>query len=173
MPLLRVDPLKGTTGSRVTPDDMVRTYSGAQVIKFSAGNQTLVGVGVHAITLNALQEDVGGWHDVGTPNVFTVPEGVTRVSVYAGIKIAGNLGAADKIALEVTQNGLVVTPPFGVGSYRLAFGFFGTWTVTTPAIPVVTGDVFALQVNIIIMAAATMLIVQSFGTTLALEAVTC
>lgn len=173
MSLLKVGPLKGTTGSRVTPGDMVRAYSGAKLIKFGSGNQTLVGVGAHAITLNNIAEDIGGWHDVGTPNVLTVPDGVTRVSAYAGIKTAGGLSAADLVLLEVTQNGATVTPPFGVAAYRLSSGFFGTWTLTTPAVPVVAGDVFALQVNIVVMAAASLIVIQSPGVTLALEAVTC
>jgi len=152
---------------------MTRTYSGARISNVGQGNQTLFGQGIHIITFGAAAEDIGGWFDAGSPNQLTVPEGVTRVTAYGSFKMAGGFLATDLLSMEITRNGVVITPSHGGGAYRLSTGFFGTWTMTTPAILAVEDDIFQLRLNAKVFAGVSLTILASLTTTLAVEAVVC
>lgn len=176
--LLRVKPLRGTDGSRVWPSDMTRTYRGARMHLAVATDPVFVGTGTFAIPLGTVDEDIGGWHSGGSPDLFTVPTGVSRVQVTTTAQFFAVFGASDIVVIEVVKNGSLLSPEFSGCAYQAAAGtggadFLNTWRQQTQSIPVVAGDTFSLQMQIVVLTPASLTVVGGVATGLAIEAVTC
>lgn len=67
-------------------------------------NQAISAASNSIVTWDTEVADVGGWFDLGTPNRFTVPLGVNRIRVTAGLK---GSNVANQFVTAIWKNGSV------------------------------------------------------------------
>lgn len=89
--------------------------------------------------------DTDGWHDNATNNSrLTVPSGVTKVNVWATIRVTSGT-AGDLLQANLAQNGTTLytadRPLFDSAGIAVSNIFFG-------GVPCVAGDYFELQITI-------------------------
>ena len=88
----------------------------------------------------------GGWFDAGSPTIFTVPVGVTRIRAGGGVHLA-DISTTDRIELVLRKNNLVdydgqvaLSAPFGNSP--------GIRSITSGPIVCTSGDTFALYLEV-------------------------
>lgn len=89
--------------------------------------------------------DVGGWFNIASPTIFTVPSGVSRVRLVANLSF--NIVNPGASYIRFAKNGT----PLGAGGGSVetvgnADVPFTKYNVSTAVIEVIPGDTFALQV---------------------------
>jgi len=125
------------------PSGSTIIHSGAKARK-SGGTQTSGGNGTtDAITFDSEIYDDGGWF-APTSGDFTVPAGVTKVSIVASCEIATASANGDQ-RIEIFKNGAAFA-----GGDRIAFdGTEGPSRVVLPCVAeCVPGDVFSVRIGI-------------------------
>ena len=169
MALLDLAQIKTPYASQLVGGDMRRTFSGAKLTNLGS-NQSIVGLGKASVNFGAVVEDFGGWHDVGTPNVLTVPDGITRVRAYLSIQFFGTFGGSDDLMWQLTIGG---TSFFDAGSmgYNAQAGIFLTYSMGTPPFDVTPGDDIGAEVDITVLTPASITVVGTRDSYLAVEAV--
>ncbi len=123
-------------------------FSGALVSR-SISDQTIPNEADTAVIFDTEDEDVGGWYDAGSPSIFTVPAGVSRVRVSANIRwIASATGRREATMQIDTGSGFVtfVGGPFDVRDSNVS-GNGIQINIHTGSIAVSPGDEFRVLVR--------------------------
>ena len=139
MPLVDLDRLETFLGAFLLGRNL---FSGALVSK--VGNQ-LIPTGVFTtLTWDAEQYDVGDWFASSGDTFFTVPSGVTRVQLAAGV--AWNFGTGTFRIVEFQKNGTVFPGAASDSSRTNINNLLDDHQIASPVIDVVPGDVFTIRV---------------------------
>ena len=90
--------------------------------------------------------DDSGYHDAAQPTRLTIPAGVTRAVLHAGIALtAVSLGA--DVTFDISKNG--ISTGIGITANALAIDTIGRATITTGVLEVVEGDYFDVILQVV------------------------
>jgi len=157
-------------GGQIVGGNMSRRFLGA-VVNRSGELDQVVPVGMTA-TLSWVPGayDIGGWFDPGSPTIFTVPAGVTRVRHWYNIFFTGTFNTSgSNVRIEPFLNGFLVVA-FGQILYVPETGVFNSWNQSSPSYSVSEG--FELDIRFTAVAAdASVDVFGTIDTSFGIEAV--
>lgn len=146
--------------------DHVHAMSGAMVTMASdLTGQNLTSV--TAVSWDTEQYDVGGWWVIGSPTIFTVPSGVTRVNISAALRLA-NITADMYVFIAIQKNSSSDYPGVALQATEVGTSPMNLGCASI-GVPCVATDTFRLVVvvetdtSVDIIAARSFMSIQAVG----------